>query len=195
MVGIVLSAIVLALAGCGGSVNESLWQQIKTLEEEKRDLKADNEKLQRETQQLNQQAATLQGISADQRTAALNTLVAVEIGTRSGLFDKDKNGSKESLIVYLKPIDAAQDSVKAAGQVEVQLWNLDADPKGALLKQWDIQPDELMKLWAGTILNDFYRFSFPVDNIVKGDEKGLTIKVKFTDYNTGKILEAQRTIE
>lgn len=188
--------ICLFLAGCSGSVEDSLWQQIKSLEEEKHTLQADNEKLQHENQRLSQQTATLQSIAADQRTAALNTLYKIEIGSRSGLFDKDGNGSKETLVVYVKPVDIVQDSVKAAGRMEVQLWNLDAaDPNGAMLKQWQIQPEELTRLWAGTILNDFYRLSFPIDNIVKGDEKGLTVKVKFTDYFTGKVLEAQHTIQ
>jgi hypothetical protein len=191
----IFCALALMLTGCGGSVEDSLWQQVKTLEEEKRDLKIDNEKLQQENQQLNQQTATLQGLSADRRTAAMDTLSKIEIGSRSGLFDKDKNGSKETLVVYIKPVDAVQDSVKAPGRMEVQLWNLDAaDPNGAMLKQWQIQPDELTKLWAGTILSDFYRLSFPINNIIKGDEKSLTIKVKFTDYNTGKVLEAQHAI-
>jgi cell division protein FtsB len=185
----------LFLAGCGGSVEDSLWQQIRLLEEEKHTLEADNEKLQRENQQLNQQAATLQSIAADQRTAALNTLYKIEIGSRSGLFDKDNNGSKETLVVYVKPMDVVQDGVKAAGQMEVQLWNLDAaDPNGAMLKQWKIQPEELTRLWAGTIFSEFYRLNFPVDNIIKGNEKDLTVKVKFTDYFTGKVLQAQQAI-
>lgn len=191
-----LLAVGMVLGGCSSSdPNDSLWGQVKSLNGEKDMLTARAESLEKENQQLRQQLQTLQAIDGQQRAAILDTLAKIEIGNRSGLYDKDNNGSKETLAIYLEPIDSSQDKVKAPGRVEVELWNLDAsNPQGALLKQWIVEPEQLKTLWAGTMMSSFYRLSFPVDGIVKGNEKGLTVKVRFTDYIAGKIFSAQQPI-
>ncbi len=192
----VLLAVGMILAGCSSSdPKDSLWGQVKSLNSEKDTLAARAEALEKENQQLRRQVQALQAIDGQQRAASLDTLTKIEIGSRSGLYDKDNNGSKETLAIYLESIDSSQDKIKAPGRVEVELWNLDsANPQGALLKQWIIEPEQLKILWAGTLMSSFYRLSFPVDEIVKGDEKSLTVKVRFTDYITGKILSAQKPI-
>lgn len=191
-----LLAVGMVLGGCSSSdPNDSLWGQVKSLNGEKDMLTARAESLEKENQQLRQQVQTLQAIDGQQRAASLDILTKIEIGSRSGLYDKDNNGSKETLTIYLEPIDSSQDKVKAPGRVEVELWNLDSsNPQGALLKQWVVEPEQLKTLWAGTLMSSFYRLSFPVDQIVKGDEKGLTVKVRFTDYIAGKVLSAQQPI-
>ncbi|HML75134.1 MAG TPA: hypothetical protein PKB02_11655 [Anaerohalosphaeraceae bacterium] len=191
-----LLAVGMVLGGCSSSdPNDSLWGQVKSLNGEKDMLTARAESLEKENQQLRRQLQTLQAIDSQQRAAILDILTKIEIGNRSGLYDKDNNGSRETLAIYLEPIDSTQDKVKAPGRVEVELWNLDAaNPQGALLKQWIVEPEQLKTLWAGTMMSSFYRLSFPVDGIVKGDEKGLTVKVRFTDYITGKVLSAQQSI-
>jgi len=192
----VLLAVGMILAGCSSSdPNDYPCGQVKSLNSEKDTLAVRTESLEKENQQLRQQVQTLQAIDGQQRAASLDTLTRIEIGSRSGLYDKDNNGSKETLAIYLEPIDSSQDKIKAPGRVEVELWNLDsANPQGALLKQWIIEPEQLKTLWAGTLMSSFYRLSFPVDGIVTGDEKSLTVKVRFTDYITGKILSAQQAI-
>jgi outer membrane murein-binding lipoprotein Lpp len=186
----------MVLGGCSSSdPNDSLWGQVKSLNGEKDMLTARAESLEKENQQLRQQVQTLHAIDGQQRAASLDILTKIEIGSRSGLYDKDNNGSKETLAIYLEPIDSSQDKVKAPGRVEVELWNLDSsNPQGALLKQWVVEPEQLKTLWAGTLMSSFYRLSFPVDQIVKGDEKGLTVKVRFTDYIAGKVLSTQQPI-
>ncbi|MGH2272210.1 hypothetical protein ACQ9LF_10460 [Anaerohalosphaeraceae bacterium U12dextr] len=186
----------LVLSGCSSSdPNDSLWSQIKSLGGERDTLTTRVETLDQENQQLRQQIQTLQAVDAQQRAAVLDTLAKIEIGKRSGLYDKDNNGSKETLVIYLEPIDSAQDRIKAPGRVEVELWNLDAsNPQAALLKQWMVEPEQLKTLWAGTLMSSFYRLSFPVDGIIKGNEKGLTVNVRFTDYIAGKVLSAQQPI-
>lgn len=190
----VLAAVV--LAGCGGSVNESLWGQIKTLGSEKTDLQLKAEQLTKENQQLRQQILTLQAVDPNQRDLALASVDKIVLNSLTGLYDKDGNGTRETLAVYVEPVDATQDRVKAPGRMEVELWHLDAkDPKMARLAQWTVEPGDLKKQWGKTVMSAFYRVSFPVGDILKGGETGLDVKVKFTDYFTGKVLEAQRTIE
>jgi transcription elongation GreA/GreB family factor len=195
-IGLLLLTGLIFCDGCGGDQKKSLWQQIKSLGSEKNVLAGRVEKLEQENEQLRQQVKTLQTLDPNDRIAAIDALKKVALGQRSGLYDKNNDGKKETLMVYIEPTDSAGDRIKAAGKVSVQLWNLNAkDPHSALLKQWTIEPEKLKTCWVETMMTYYYRLSFPVEDIVKGDEKGLTVKVRFTDYFSGKILEDQRPIQ
>ncbi len=191
-----LTAAMLLCGGCGnGSTEGSLWEQIKELGNQKSELGIRVEKLEQENQQLDRQVKTLQGIDPNERLSVIDTLEKIAITSRSGFYDKDNDGKKETLVVYLETADSAGDRVKAAGRVEVQLWNLQAkDLQKALAKQWTIQPAQLKTCWAGTLMTDYYRFTFPAEDIAEEDTAGLTVKVKFVDYLSGKILEDQRVV-
>jgi hypothetical protein len=194
-IGLLLLTGLIFCDGCGDQ-NKSLWQQIKSLGSEKHVLAGCVEKLEQENEQLRRQVKTLQTLDPNDRIAAIDALKKVALSHRSGLYDKNNDGKKETLMVYIEPTDSAGDRVKAAGKVSIQLWNLNAkDPHSALLKQWTIEPEKLKTCWVETIMTYYYRLSFPVGDVVKGDEKGLTVKVRFTDYFSGKILEDQRPIQ
>jgi hypothetical protein len=147
-----------------------------------------------ENKQLKEQIATLMGIDKPARTEALSTITSIEITSRSGLYDKNKDNKKETLIVYLKPIDDMGDVIKAAGAVDVELWNLNAKPQEALLKSWAIEPKELKKNWSGSLMTCYYKLQFDVNSVLTGKEKDLTLKAQFTDYLTGKVLKGQQVI-
>jgi hypothetical protein len=195
LTGLLLSGVIFC-GGCGGSQNKSLWQQIKSLGGEKDVLAGRVEKLEQENEQLLRQVKTLQMLDPNDRIMAIDVLKKIALGHRSGLYDKNNDGKKETLMVYIEPTDSAGDRVKAAGRVDVQLWNLNAkDPHNAFLKQWTVEPEKLKTCWVATMMTHYYRLSFPIGAIVKGDEKGLTVKVRFMDYFSGKILEDQRPIQ
>jgi len=151
-------------------------------------------KLAAENKQLKEQLETLMGIDKPARIEALSTIAAIEITNRSGLYSKNKGNKKDTLIVYLKPIDDMGDVVKTTGKVDIQLWNLNAKPQEALLKEWEIEPKDLKKNWSGSLLTSYYKMPFDVNSILTGKEKDLTLKVQFTDYLTGKVLKGQSVI-
>ncbi len=151
-------------------------------------------KLAAENKQLKEQINTLLGLGKPARAEALSTLNAIEITNRSNLYDKNNDKKKETLVVYMRPIDDMGDVVKAAGAVVVQLWDLNADPNEALLAAWRIEPKDLKKSWSGSLLTSYYKLQFNAGAILKGKEKDLTLKAEFTDYLTGKVLKAQRVI-
>lgn len=186
-----LLVVTLFCSGCR-STGKSLWTQIKDLGGQKTDLSIQVEKLQQENQQLSRRVKVLEGIDPNERLAAIDTLEKIAITSRSGFYDKDDDGKKEALVVYVETTDNAGDRIKAAGRVEVQLWNLEA--KNALVKQWAIEPAQLRQCWAGTLMTDYYRFILPVEDVVEGDRTGLTVRVKFVDYFSGKVLQDQRTV-
>ncbi|MEN6386985.1 MAG: hypothetical protein ABFD79_17535 [Phycisphaerales bacterium] len=151
-------------------------------------------KLSAEVNQLKKQVESLMGLNKEARTEALSTLSAVQITERSGLYENEQTKKKDKLVVYLRPIDDIGDVVKAAGTVEIELWNLNAKPENAMVAQWKVSPEELKKKWTSSLLSNHYKLEFDTGSILTGQEKELTLKVQFTDYLTGKVFKSQLVI-
>ena len=149
--------------------------------------------LESENTQLAEQVNTLSTLDAAARLEALDTLKKVRIGKRTAFYDKDKNGTNETLVVYLEPLDTVQDYVKAVGKVKIELWDLDVAEDTAKLAEWIIEPYELHAAWGGTIFTGYYRIKLTPENI-SDQKKDYTVKVTFTDYLSGKVLTDQKTI-
>ena len=192
---IVTGCFVFGMLGCGNGSSNSLWEQIKQLGQEKTNLKLQVEKLENENEDLSRQVEKLSSLGAERRLEVLSKTAQIKIGRRSGLFDRDNDGKKEKLIVYVKTIDEADDAVKAAGEAVVQLWDLNAEQGGeAMLGKWEVEPAELKRMWAGTVMTNYYRLEFDVSELVKAEQQELTVKVRFTDYVTGKVFSEQIVI-
>ncbi len=187
--------VVCAACGCQEQSQTSLWDQIKDLGEEKVTLREQNEKLQSENKQLKGQVKTLSGLGPEVRLEAFAAIKKIEISKRSGLFDKDDDGIKEKLIVYVRPSDDTGDTVKIPGTITVQLWNLNNESDEAMLASWKLEPEEIKMLWAGTFMTNYYRLTFDIAEIPAGQGQELTVKVRFVDYVTGKTLTAQKVIQ
>ncbi len=183
--------VVLALACAGCRNGQPQWDQVSRLQAERTELKLKVEQLQAENEQLARQVEALASLERDVRLDALDTIASIEISRRSGFFDKDRDGTKETLAVYLRVIDEAGDAVKLTGAVEVQLWDLNAPEDQALLAKWNVPPDELTRLWASTIMTSYYRLTFDAADIDLSDRDELTVRATFTDYLTGKVLREQ----
>ena len=186
----------LSLAGCQNTNEDmSLLEQIDQLTEDKTLLRERIEQSESENEQLRKQVEVLAGLPEEVKIENLSALKTVRIGRYTNLFDKDKDGRIESLIVYIQPIDEEGDKAKWPGAVDVQLWDLNsAQASEALLGEWHVRPAELKKLWF-SFLNTNYRLTFDVSDKIETYEGPLTVKVTFTDYLTGKVFEEQMKIE
>jgi hypothetical protein len=169
--------------------------QINNLKQEKAELKGLIEQLQKENDQLHNHVQVLSDLPADVKGRNVYQLRNIKITNYTNLYDKDNNGAREKLIVYIQPIDQDGDIIKAAGAVDVQLWNLKNQTDKALLGQWRVEQDELKKLWFATLITINYRLTFDVAGIVESFDEPLTVKVTFTDYLSGKVFEAQKVIK
>ena len=158
-------------------------------------IKRQNAELKAENEQLKKQLETLMGIDKPTRLEAVSAVSSIELTNRCGIYDKNDDGKKEMLVVYLRPIDDMGDVLKAAGAVKIELWNLSAKPAESLLSSWQIEPKDLKKRWSGSLLTSYYKLPFDVNSILTGKEKEITLRVEFTDYLTGKILKEQRVIK
>jgi hypothetical protein len=175
-----------------------LAAQIERLTQEKAQLQEQIEQSEAENKQLKGQVQVLSGLPEQVKIETLRRLTSVKIGRYTGFYDKDNDGRKEKLIVYIQPMDEDGDKVKAAGDVDVQLWDLNKTEGGALLGQWHVTPNELKKLWFDTLLTINYRVMFDIRGKIDPDAPGdgpLTVKITFTDYLTGRVFNDQKAIK
>lgn len=193
---LIAGCAVLIASGCESNqgLTTTVWDQNKQLRQQKNDLEVQLEKLQAQNEQLQEQVKVLSRLPADIKLDELYCLERLIIAKRTGFYDKDKDGRKEKLIVYLRPVDGEGDALKAAGEVQVGLWDLNQKPRKALLAEWHVGPAELKEMWVGGILTHYYRLSFDFVDQTEG-RKELTVKVRFTDHLTGKVLTAQAAIK
>ena len=195
---LIVGCACLFTAGCedaetGSSTN---WDRDKQLRQQVNDLEAKVEKLQDRNRRLQEQVVVLSNLPSDTDANDIDEMYGLkklEIARRTGLYDKNNDGIKEKLIVYLRPVDSDGDAVKTVGSVRVELWDLNQKPQKALLAKWSIGPLELKKLWLSGVLTHYYHLSLDVGKQID-EKKELTVKVSFTDYITGQVLTAQKTI-
>jgi len=193
----ILSAwLFLQFTGCENESKKSpLEEEIASLRREKKQLSFELGQSQADTQKLRGQLKVLMGLEDRVQPEEIQALDTVRLTKYTNLYDKDKDGRKEKLIVYIQPVDRNGDSIKAGGAVDVQLWDLNRQSGQALLGQWHIGPDELRKLWFTSMLASNYRLTFDVAEVVDKFESPLTVKATFTDYLTGKVFKEQKVIE
>ncbi len=186
--------VLLFAAGCESSSRLTPAEQIRALRQEKRQLQNQLEQSKSQNQQLKKQVQVVSGLPED-KFESLYELKKIKLTRYTNLYDKDKDGRKEKLIVYIQPIDTENDKIKAGGAVDVQLWDLDKKGDEALLGEWHVGPDELKKLWFDTFLFINYSLAFDVTDIVENFDEPLTVKVTFTDYLSGKVFKEQKAIK
>jgi len=172
----------------------TLAEQVDKLNQEKTQLQQQIEQAKAKNEKLRKQMQVLSALPEQVKGENLYRLQRVKIGGYTNFYDKDKDGKKEKLIVYLQPIDQDGDIIKAAGAVEIQLWDLSKEKEQALLDEWQVEPNELKKLWF-TALRTHYRLTFGIADKIDKFEEPLTVKVTFTDYLTGKVFQEQKVIK
>ncbi len=193
---ILAGCLLVIAAGCDNAGSRaSLAKELNTLKQKKTQLTRQFEQSKSENEQLGEHILFLSGLPPEAKLEYINRLQRIKITGYTNLYDKDKDGRKENLIVYIQPIDRDGDVIKAAGAVDVQLWDLNKEQGQALLGQWHVEPDELKKLWLAGFLSTSYRLTFDVADKIDEFEEPLTVKVTFTDYLTGKVFKEQKVIK
>ena len=194
---VVACSLLIAASGCEDAAAQkfSPGDRIQQLKEEKRQLQSQIEQTRVENEQLKKQVQFLSELPADVRLENIYNLKKIKLTRFTGLFDKDKSGQYDKLIVYIQPIDEDEDIVKAAGIVDVQLWDLSKPNGQAMLGQWSVEPDQLKELWFATLVTTNYRLTFDITDKIDEFDEPLTVKVTFTDYLSGRVFKQQRVIK
>ena len=154
---------------------------------EKRRLESSIKQLEQARDSLQQQVNTLAGLPEAVNKAQYYQVKEAKLSKYTGLYDKDRDGACEKLIVYIKPIDQDGDIIKAAGRVTVQLWDLNSESAEALLGSWTVEPEQLRTLWFAAMMNINYRLVFDLPAGAASRPGPLTVKVAFTDLLSGVV--------
>ena len=148
---------------------------------------------QRQTEHLQQQLTTLRGFSTD-RLDRLVCVAAIELGRFTGAYDNDGNDVDEGVKVYLVLRDQQGDPIKAAGEVEIELWDLAAPPGKRDLGQWRYGLEELPQYWLSGFMAYYYKFQLPWPQTDPPQHSPLTLKLLYKDALTGAALEQQKMV-
>lgn len=198
---LVRAALHVVLAGClvgmiGGCENGrrkevSLAEQMEKLQQEKAKLTSQIEESKKQNKQLKEQVRVLIDIRPEVKPEELYSLQRIKIHRYSGFYDKDGDGKKEKLVVYVQPIDRQGDIIKVPGSANVQL----EDWSGKRLGQWHVNQDQLKGNWFSTLIGGNYRLMFDIADKVADFGEPFTVKAAFTDYLTGRVFKEQRAIK
>jgi len=183
-------------AGCRAPERKPTKQsELDVCRLQKSELESQIRTIERENANLKEQIRILSRVEKDVEIEEIYGLKGIRLTRYTNLYDKDNDGRKETLIVYLQPVDNNGDIVKAAGAVDVQLWDLSKEAEQALLGQWRVERDELKKMWYNSFLVVNYRLNFNAGEKTAQFKDPLTVKVAFTDYITGRVFEEQRVVK
>jgi len=155
------------------------------------------EKLQQallEKDQLDKRLRTLRTAQIAQKIEHRTRVEKIAIGRSSNIYDRNDDGAAETLIVYVHPIDQDGDTIKAFGRVDLQLWDLDRRPAESMIFHTSFDGEDLRKLWSAALFENNYRLTADLSGRIKYTEP-LTVKVTFTDYQTGKVFTQQKVIK
>jgi predicted nuclease with TOPRIM domain len=141
------AVLMFSLAACQKEKTDNSSSQIEKLKTQNSDLAGQLQQSQKQIEQLEKQIQALRNFGPDFKPEDIYNLQKINITRYTNLYDNDEDGKKETLLVYIQPMDEFGDVVKATGLVEVQLWDLDKKDGPPLLGQWKITPPELKKLW------------------------------------------------
>jgi hypothetical protein len=191
----VVCAVLLA-AGCGIGSARKTPQEIKLEQatQEKAALTRDLEQCKADGFQLREQIKSLSAIPGDKRGNPYK-LSHIQVAKYSNFYDKNDDGKREKLIVYVQPYDEDGDSFKAAGTVNVQLWNLNNRNGEAMLGEWKVEQPALHKLWFSGVVTTGYRLTFDAPASVEPLAQPLTLKVTFIEYLSGETFHDQITVD
>lgn len=189
-----LAPLLVIGCGIGSERKDPLEIKVQQIAQEKTELMRELQQTRAENEQLAEQ---IKGLSPFPEDKAINPyeIERVKITRYTNFYDKDDDGKREKLIVYVQPVDADGDVIKAAGTMDVQLWNLNNLNGQAMLSQWQVDPNDLRKLWYDTLVSANYRLIFDAPEELDVLADPLTVKVTFTDYLTGEIFRDQYAVD
>lgn len=188
-----MTALFCLVSGCAQNC-DLIFDENKQLSDQNAQLQRNLETATEQITQLKSQLSTISGIDPNINISDIISVDQIKIADRTGFFDKDYKGLDETLIVYLKTLDQYGDAIKGAGAVNIEIWDLSLNEDKAKLASWKITPNQLKNSWASSMMTNYYRLTFDISKFENITASDITVKVTFTDYLTGKVLEKQKVI-
>ena len=179
------------LSGCGPSQAEldRASADLVTARREGRRLRGENEKLQQQVTARDQRIKDLMTLGP-KRLDRLFHVRRIELGKYTGGVDLDDKPGHDGIRVYLTPIDQAGHTIKAAGRVKVELFDLANPPDRNLLGRFEWSTKQASGNWVSFVV---YHYSLTCPWPSRPPEHNeITVRVEFLDYLTGARFTAQK---
>lgn len=109
--------------------------------------------------------------------------------------DFDGDGGDDGVSVYLRPVDRVGDVLKVAGDIRVELYDLQAAEGQKLVSECIVPVDHVEKLWYGKLLTYHYAIECPWGPGRKPTHDEITVRATFRDFLTKRVLTAQRVVK
>lgn len=191
----VLAGIVLGAGFCGCAAPQKV------------DLRSENDRLRRDIANKDQQLVSQQS-QIDELNRKLIDARAIRpddlerifypqsivIDSLSGGEDYDGNPGDDGVTIYLRPIDRDGDTIKVAGDVTIQLFDLAAPGGPAAVGSCSFTAGEIGKHWHGKFLTNHYTLKCPWAGPPPANPE-LTLRVTFSDFLTQRVLTAQSIVK
>ena len=178
-----------AAAGIGCAPADVDVQRLQKLERENAKLKAQAANLRDAVAAQGAQIETLQALGP-KRLEKLFHVASIDLGRYTGGVNLDGKEGDDGIRVYLIPKDAAGHTLKAAGNIRVQLFDLAAAEKDRLVLTCEFPVEKIGGKWAGGFLTRHYKLDCLWK--VPPPRADITVRASFTDYLTGKEFTAQK---
>jgi hypothetical protein len=177
------------LAGCPGrgprdfeNVNDQLRRENMELRRQLVDLEQTIERRMDQIHSLQQQLATEPPAVPE---AELVQFTAVRIGRYSGVLDTTRDGSEDTLRVYVHTLDQHGRFMPANGRAEIQAVAVAPGREPVVLAERAFSPAEFTAAYRTGFTGTHYTLETPLQTAVPPGVDRATIVVRFTEARTG----------
>lgn len=184
-----------SLAACSSgpsrvaSENDRLRAQQVDLEKQIRLLEGRNAELIQQLQAASRGPATVSAEVAE----ATPHVVAISLGRLSHASDENTDGTYDSIMMYMEPVDGFGRFMQAVGTVTMHAAVLPADGPAQTIGQTSLGPKALRDAYRGSFGAPAYALSMPIK--YPPDAAECTVRVVFTDAYTGEQFSNERVID
>lgn len=191
LIGMVLPLGVLSLIGCAPDNTIELRRQVEKLNDQLAETKRTIAARENTIAEQRKQLASARALTDDE-LQFLFTPQRIQIGRLSGGFNRDNQPGDDGVVVYLSPIDQHGDVVKAAGDIRIELFDLE-NADEPLLGTYLFSGRDAADLWYGAFGTLHYTLHCPwqADRTPRNPE--ITIRATFRDYLTERVMTAVTT--
>ncbi|HEY3244327.1 MAG TPA: hypothetical protein VGM03_13355 [Phycisphaerae bacterium] len=185
-----------ALTGCPSPppdpLIKELQQKVDALSVEKDRLQHDLDNSQKALKAAEERIQTLQGLP---QKPFLFTVDHIELEGLTGGSDYDGQPGDDGVTAFIRPRDADGDILKAAGRIEVDLFDLTMPGNPVALARRVVEDEkDLLKSWYGKFLTNHYAVQCPWEPDKPPQHDEVLVRVTFTDYLTGNVFVDSKTV-
>ncbi len=190
----VLMLALLCVTGCTPGVPAEKFRDVQAklllAEEQVKRLESQLADQQETIRNLQAQIVKLRQIKSDS-IDDLIVPVKIELERLSGGYDNDGKVGDDGIVLYVQPVDADGHIVKAAGTLDIELFDLQAPSGQQRIAPYQFDAKTTRSKWYGRMWTNHFTVYCPWPPGKPPAHDLVTANVVFTDLLTGRSLKAQ----